>query len=154
MKKMIPIKQQLPHRYPFLFVDRIVEQVNGQLVRGYKNITHNEWFLEGHFPDEPIVPGVIITEAIAQLAAFVNLHSDEAADGQPKKGMLVSMKEIKFTKPVVPGDRLDLQFEATMLRGPYLKGNGQASVDGKVVCTVQEMLIYSPELARKETSRI
>ncbi|PWW06546.1 3-hydroxyacyl-[acyl-carrier-protein] dehydratase [Paenibacillus cellulosilyticus] len=150
---MIAITQQLPHRYPFLFVDRIVEQVNGQLVRGYKNITHNEWFLEGHFPDEPIVPGVIITEAIAQLAAFVNLPIEEVGS-KPKKGMLVSMKAVKFSKPVVPGDRLDLQFEATMLRGPYLKGNGQASVDGKVVCTVDEMLIYTPELVvRKETAR-
>ncbi|GMK37001.1 3-hydroxyacyl-[acyl-carrier-protein] dehydratase FabZ [Paenibacillus sp. CCS19] len=151
---MIAIAQQLPHRYPFLFVDRIVDQVNGQLVRGYKNITHNEWFLEGHFPDEPIVPGVIIMEAIAQLAAFVNIGSDEhkVGDGKPQKGMLVSMKEIKFIKPVVPGDRLDLQFEAVMLRGPYLKGNGQASVEGTIVCKVHEMLIYSPEPARKETA--
>ncbi|MFD2670777.1 3-hydroxyacyl-ACP dehydratase FabZ [Marinicrinis sediminis] len=131
----------LPHRYPFVMVDRITARQSGKWVKGLKNVTHNEWFFQGHFPDKPVMPGVLITEAIAQLGAFVFAEDDPHA-GKGQIGMIASIKEIKFMQPVVPGHQLELYFEVIQARGPYLKGKGEASVRGKTVASIQELIIF------------
>lgn len=134
---MITITSVLPHRYPFVFVDRITGREIGKWVRGRKMVTHNEWFFQGHFPDEPIMPGVLIIEAIAQLGAFVDCSQDER-----KIGMLASVESIKWRAPVVPGDELSLYFEVTSCKGPFIKGNGCASVDGIEVATANGLTVF------------
>ncbi|SEG71388.1 3-hydroxyacyl-ACP dehydratase FabZ [Paenibacillus sp. UNC499MF] len=133
-----PVTSVLPHRYPFLLIDRVTEVEPGVWARGYKNVSINEWFFQGHFPDEPIMPGVLITEAMAQLGAFA-IHKPGQA---PFAGMIASIKEIKFHKPVLPGDRLDLFYEVLSHKGPYVKGNAQASVKGETVAKAAEMIVY------------
>lgn len=135
---MTDITSVLPHRYPFLFVDRITEIKPGDYVRGYKNITYNEYFFNGHFPNNPILPGVIIIEAMTQIAKFATY--EEGNDDN--LGMIVSIKEVQFKKPVVPGDKLELFFKVNSHRGKYLNGSAEASVNGKTVATISEALIY------------
>jgi 3-hydroxyacyl-[acyl-carrier-protein] dehydratase len=142
---MRDIESVLPHRYPFLFIDRVVEVESGKWAKAVKNVTRNEWFFNGHFPGDPIMPGVLITEAIAQLSAFAT--SDE--DSSPNiSGMIASIKGIKFMAPVVPGDQLVLYFEIISRKGPFLKGKGNASVDGKTVAQVDEIVIMTKPSVR------
>lgn len=147
------IESVLPHRYPFLFVDRIVACEPGKRAIGVKNVTRNEWFFSGHFPGEPIMPGVLITEAIAQMSAFalsVPAVNDPAVqERKAAVGMIASIKGIKFIAPVVPGDQLELLFEVISARGPYVKGRGEASVDGRVVTVIEEMVIVA-QAAKQE----
>lgn len=125
------IKEILPHRYPFLMVDRVEEIVLGQSARGYKNVSANEEFFNGHFPQHPVMPGVLILEALAQLGAIAILSMDEY---KGKLGFLVGADKVKWRKQVVPGDKLDLHIEIVKMRGPIGIGKGTATVDGKVVC--------------------
>lgn len=125
------IKEILPHRYPFLMVDRVEEIVLGQSARGYKNVSVNEEFFNGHFPQHPVMPGVLILEALAQLGAIAILSMDEY---KGKLGFLVGADKVKWRKQVVPGDKLDLHIEIVKMRGPIGIGKGTATVDGKVVC--------------------
>lgn len=146
---MDEIERTLPHRYPFLLVDRLVERVPGAYARGIKNITRNEWFFQGHFPGEPIMPGVLITEAIAQIAAFACEDAEEAgAEGRGKcrgYGMLAGMKQVRFLGKVLPGDQLELFFRVTAAKGPYRRGAGSASVGGRTVCSIEEMTLFVPK---------
>ena len=125
------IKEILPHRYPFLMVDRVEEIVLGQSARGYKNVSANEEFFNGHFPEYPVMPGVLILEALAQLGAIAILSTEEHIG---KLGFLVGADKVKWRKQVVPGDRLDLHIEIIKMRGPIGIGKGTATVDGKVAC--------------------
>lgn len=125
------IKEILPHRYPFLMVDRVEEIVLGQSARGYKNVSANEEFFNGHFPEYPVMPGVLILEALAQLGAIAILSMEE---DKGKLGFLVGADKVKWRKQVVPGDRLDLHIEIIKMRGPIGIGKGTATVDGKVAC--------------------
>lgn len=125
------IKEILPHRYPFLMVDRAEEIVLGQSARGYKNVSANEEFFNGHFPEYPVMPGVLILEALAQLGAIAILSMEEH---KGKLGFLVGADKVKWRKQVVPGDRLDLHIEIIKMRGPIGIGKGTATVDGKVAC--------------------
>ena len=118
------IREILPHRYPFLLVDRVTEVVEGKSIKGYKNVTINDQFFQGHFPEKPIMPGVLILEALAQLGAVSILSMDD---------------KVKWRKPVVPGDRLDLSCEIIKLRGPIGIGKAVATVDGKKVCEAEIM---------------
>ncbi|MCG7408928.1 3-hydroxyacyl-ACP dehydratase FabZ [Paenibacillus sp. ACRRX] len=136
---MTDVISVLPHRSPFLFVDRVVECVPGVMARGYKQITRNEWFFAGHFPEEPIMPGVLMTEAIAQLSAF----AASPYEGGPRRGMIASVGYTKYAGIVRPGDRLDLYFEIVTQKGAFTKGKGTASVEGKVMVSVEDLIIYT-----------
>jgi 3-hydroxyacyl-[acyl-carrier-protein] dehydratase len=123
------IEQIIPHRYPMLLVDRMLEIEPGQRGVGIKNVSANEWFFEGHFPGNKVMPGVLIVEAMAQVAA-VTLLKDMAASG--KTPMFAGIEDMKFRKPVLPGDQLRMEFTLEKLRGPVGKGHVKATVDGKV----------------------
>ena len=126
------IREYLPHRYPFLLVDRVVElDVEGKRIRAYKNVSINEPFFQGHFPSEPVMPGVLIVEAMAQTAAVLVV----ATFGGQSEGKLVyfmSIDGVRFRRPVVPGDRLELHVEKIQSRGNVWKFSGKAMVEGKV----------------------
>ena len=130
------IGEILPHRYPFLLVDRVTEVVEGKSIKGYKNVTINDQFFQGHFPEKPIMPGVLILEALAQLGAVSILSMDEFKGKIP---MFAGADKVKWRRPVVPGDRLDLSCEIIKLRGPIGIGKAVATVDGKKVCEAEIM---------------
>ena len=130
------IREILPHRYPFLLVDRVTEVVEGKSIKGYKNVTINDQFLQGHFPEKPIMPGVLILEALAQLGAVSILSMNEFKGKIP---MFAGADKVKWRKPVVPGDRLDLSCEIIKLRGPIGIGKAVATVEGKKVCEAEIM---------------
>lgn len=124
------IKEIIPHRYPFLLVDRIVELEEGKRALGIKNVTANEEFFQGHFPDYPVMPGVLIVEALAQVGAVIILKM------QANKGKLAffaGIDNFRFKGQVKPGDQLQLKVEMTRLRGSVGKGHATAKVDGEVV---------------------
>lgn len=125
------IKEILPHRYPFLMIDRVEEVIEGKSAKGYKNITINENFFNGHFPDYPVMPGVLILEALAQMGAICILSME---DFKGKIGFLVGADKVRWKKQVVPGDKLDLEIEITRLKGSIGIGKGKATVDDKLVC--------------------
>jgi len=125
------IMKLLPHRYPFLLVDRITEVESGKKIVGLKNVTINEPFFPGHFPGHPVMPGVLIVEAMAQVAAILVYSSSE--DNLGKITYFVGIDNTKFRKPVVPGDQLRLELEVTGVRRGIYTFSGKAFVDGKLV---------------------
>jgi UDP-3-O-[3-hydroxymyristoyl] N-acetylglucosamine deacetylase/3-hydroxyacyl-[acyl-carrier-protein] dehydratase len=126
------IMKVLPHRYPFLLVDRIVELEERTRVVGIKNVTINEPFFQGHFPGHPIMPGVLIVEAMAQTGGMLLLGA--FPDPQEKVVYFTSLDNVKFRRPVKPGDQLRFELEIVQIRGPVCKMRGVAKVDGAVVC--------------------
>jgi 3-hydroxyacyl-[acyl-carrier-protein] dehydratase len=125
------IEAILPHRYPFLLVDRIVDYEPGKRVVGLKNVTLNEPFFAGHFPGAPVMPGVLIVEAMAQTAGVMMLAS--LPDRQTKLVFFTGIDGAKFRRPVVPGDQLRLELTVLKLRPRYIKLRGEAYVDGQLV---------------------
>lgn len=125
----------LPHRYPFLLVDRIVEYVESDRLKAYKNVTVNEPFFQGHFPELPVMPGVLMCEALAQAGGLLTLLSEpEMATGE-KVFLFTGIDKVRFRAPVVPGDRLDLEVYDVKRKLSLVKMSGKASVNGKVVCS-------------------
>lgn len=124
------IQDILPHRYPFLLVDRILDFDEEHIV-GIKNVTVNEPFFQGHFPDFPVMPGVLITEAMAQVAGILVLRS--IPDRKSKLVLLASVDEAKFRKPVRPGDQLRIEMKMEKRKATVVKMRGEATVDGVVV---------------------
>ena len=124
------IQEILPHRYPFLLVDKIVEIEEGKSIKGIKNVTANEEFFCGHFPGKPIMPGVLITEALAQVGAVLLLSMDE---NRGKIGVFTGINNFKFRRQVIPGDVLELNAELLQYRHGMGKANVKATVDGQVV---------------------
>ncbi|HEY3375690.1 MAG TPA: 3-hydroxyacyl-ACP dehydratase FabZ [Candidatus Aquicultor sp.] len=124
------IQKIIPHRYPFLLVDRILELEPGKRAKGLKNVTVNEPFFVGHFPEYPVMPGVLIVEALAQVGA-VSILSVEANKG--KIAFFGGIDGFRFKRQVMPGDQLTLEVEITKSRGPIGKGTAVATVDGDVV---------------------
>jgi len=122
----------LPHAYPFLLVDRIVEVEPGKRIVGIKNVTYNEPFFPGHFPGRPIMPGVLIVEAMAQTAGLLVFHSSPEED-HSKTVFFLGMDNVRFRKPVIPGDQLRLELEITKHRQSIWRFKGKALVEGKVV---------------------
>ena len=125
------IKEILPHRYPFLMIDRVEEVIEGKIAKGYKNITINENFFNGHFPEYPVMPGVLILEALAQMGAICILSME---DFKGKIGFLVGADKVRWKKQVMPGDKLELEIEIIKLRGSIGVGKGKATVDNQIVC--------------------
>lgn len=127
------IKQFLPHRYPFLLVDRVTELTPGEAVVGFKNITGNEELFNGHFPGQSIFPGVLMCEAMAQVSAILGFAT---SGNRPSEGYLylfAGLDNVKFKKQVVPGDRLDLFSTLVSERRGIFKFNCRAEVDGRLV---------------------
>jgi len=122
------IMQYLPHRYPFLLVDRITDLQPGKSITGIKNVTFNEPFFQGHFPGQPIMPGVLIIEAMAQVAGIAAFSSGM----EGKAVYFMSIEKAKFRRPVVPGDQLRLEIKVLQQRGNVWKFSGAASVEGKL----------------------
>ncbi len=123
------IKKILPHRYPFLLVDRVTACDGTKTIRGYKNVTGNEDFFQGHFPGNPVMPGVLIIEAMAQLGAVLLM---QRFVGQKVYAYFAGIEKARFKKPVVPGDRLDLDVLVVRDRGKFAVIEGKASVDGQL----------------------
>ncbi len=124
------IQSIIPHRWPFLLVDRIDELEPGVRAVGVKNVTINEPFFQGHFPGHPIMPGVLIVEALAQVGSVAILSKEE---NKGKVGYFAGIDSFRFRKPVQPGDVLRLEVSLTRVRGPVGKGSARAKVDGQTV---------------------
>jgi beta-hydroxyacyl-ACP dehydratase FabZ len=137
------IRTILPHRYPFLLVDKIVELDNDRVV-GIKNVTFNEPFFTGHFPDFPVMPGVLIVEAMAQAAGVLVLKS--IPDRENKLVLLVAIENCRFRRQVVPGDTLRMEMKVIKRKASVAKMAGVATVDGQVAAEVEVMC----KLADKE----
>jgi len=125
------IKKRIPHRYPFLMVDRIIESAPGRCT-GIKNVTINECFFTGHFPQQAIMPGNLITESMAQVAAFVGPPPEEGIEPTIKKAYLVAVN-MKFHKPVIPGDQLIISVKVVKRLGKLTMFEGEAKVNGEIV---------------------
>ncbi len=130
------IQAILPHRYPFLLVDRLLEVVPGERAVGLKNVTINEPFFQGHFPGYPVMPGVLIVEAMAQVGAAAILTMEE---NRGRLALFTGIDNLRFKRQVVPGDTLRLEMEIIKMRGPVGKGRGTATVEGKVVAAGELM---------------
>ena len=135
MMKIGDIKAYLPQRYPFLMVDRVVEIELGKRIKAYKNVTTNEEFFQGHFPHKPIMPGVMIIEAMAQAAGVLGFKSQEKLPSEGYLYYFVGADNVRFKRPVVPGDQLILEAEIVTVRSGIFKFNCTASVDGELACT-------------------
>lgn len=129
MLNNIEIQNILPHRYPFLLVDKITELEEGKSIKGIKNVTVNEPFFQGHFPGNPIMPGVLICEALAQVGAVLLLSLPE---NKGKLGVFTGINNFKFRRQVVPGDTLELSAELITYRHGMGKANVKAEVEGQV----------------------
>ena len=129
------IMQVIPHRYPFLLVDRIIEMDPPKRVVGIKNVTINEPFFQGHFPGHPIMPGVLIVEAMAQVGGMLLMGA--VPDPANKVVYFTSLNNVKWRKPVKPGDQLRMELEMLQVRGPMCRMQGVAKVDGEVVCEAE-----------------
>ncbi|WJI25583.1 3-hydroxyacyl-ACP dehydratase FabZ [Thermosynechococcus sp. B1] len=131
------LQQLLPHRYPFLLVDRIIDYVPEKYAVGLKNVTINEPFFQGHFPGRPIMPGVLIVEALAQVGGVVLMQMNWAKD---KLSVFTGIDKVRFRRPVVPGDQLILRAELLVVKQQRIgKMQGRAEVNGQLVCEGEMM---------------
>lgn len=136
---MLDVKEifkHIPHRYPFLLVDRIVEIHGDEKVVGIKNVSINEYFFQGHFPHHPVMPGVLICEAMAQVGAIF-AHNARGGIADNKVFVLTGLDNVKFKRPVEPGDQLRMELTCLKRRGSYWKMQGIATVEGKVVAQAE-----------------
>lgn len=132
------IREFLPHRYPFLLVDRVVDlDVEGKRITAYKNVTVNEPFFNGHFPQHPIMPGVLIIEAMAQAAGILGFKMMGAKPADGTLYYFVGSDKLRFRQPVVPGDRLQLDARFLSCKRSIWKFECSATVDGKEVCAAE-----------------
>ena len=134
------IRELIPHRYPFLLVDRIEEIEPGVRAVGIKNVTQNEPFFEGHFPDYPVMPGVLIVEAMAQVGA-VGVMAKEEFRG--KLALFAGIDGVRFRRQVIPGDVLRMEVEISRLKGSVGRGRGAATVNGERVCEADLMFAFA-----------
>ena len=126
------IMEMIPHRFPFLMIDRVVDVVPDQVATGIKNVTINEYFFQGHFPGHAVMPGVLLIEAMAQTAAVLVVYT-LGPDAEGKLVYFMSIENAKFRRPVVPGDQLRVHVSKERNRGPVWKLRGEVKVDGTTV---------------------
>ena len=136
------VKNYLPHRYPFLLVDRVVDMVPGETLRAFKNVTVNEPFFQGHFPHRPVMPGVLILEAMAQACAI--LASSSLGEGASDKRVyyFTGIDKARFKRPVEPGDRIDIDVRILRRIKNMWKCEASAEVDAKLCCSAELMFTY------------
>jgi 3-hydroxyacyl-[acyl-carrier-protein] dehydratase len=135
------IQELLPHRYPFLLVDRIIELVPRERIVGIKQVSINEPFFQGHFPGAPVMPGVLVIEALAQVGAVLALR--EIEDRDSKLVLFTGIREARFRKPVVPGDTLTLEVTALRIGSRIQRMRGEAKVDGQLVADADIMSVIA-----------
>jgi 3-hydroxyacyl-[acyl-carrier-protein] dehydratase len=135
------IQELLPHRYPFLLVDRIIELVPRERIVGIKQVSINEPFFQGHFPGAPVMPGVLVVEALAQVGAVLALR--EIEDRDQKLVLFTGIREARFRKPVVPGDTLTLEVTALRIGSRIQRMRGEAKVDGELVADADIMSVIA-----------
>ncbi len=139
------ILEHLPHRYPFLLVDRVLEVVPGKSIHAYKNVTMNEPFFVGHFPHHPVMPGVLIMEALAQAAGILSFKTMDTKPDANSVFYFVGIDECRFKKPVMPGDQLHLHVQiARQMRGIWkyvaeARVDGQVVAEGKLMCAQRDI---------------
>ncbi|QUL53142.1 3-hydroxyacyl-ACP dehydratase FabZ [Paenibacillus tritici] len=133
------IQARIPHRYPFLLVDRITELDEGKRAVGIKNVSINEPFFHGHFHGYPVMPGVLIVEALAQVGGLAMSKQEESGS---TIGLLTGIDNCRFKRQVKPGDQLRLEFEVTRVKEMIVKGTGTATVDGERVCEAEIMFAF------------
>jgi len=133
------ILEHLPHRYPFLIIDRVTECKVGERLVGYKNVTYNEPHFQGHFPNKEVMPGVLIIEALAQATGILAFRTNGKVPDDDSLYYLVGVDGVRFKRPVIPGDQLKLEVDIIKTKRGVWKFNGVASVDGEMVCTAELM---------------
>ena len=144
------IMQLLPHRYPILLVDRVLDYEPRQWIRGIKNVSFNEQIFQGHFPKQPVFPGVYIVEAMAQTGGCLIMQ--EFDDRESKVIYFMAIDKVKFRKPVLPGDQLVMEVKVLSLKGRICKMRGEAFVDGQKVAEA-EFMSFLQNLSSEETAR-
>lgn len=142
MLSIVDIQKIIPHRFPFLLVDRIIEIEPMKRAIGIKNVSYNEQFFQGHFPGEPIMPGVLIVEAMAQVGGVAMLYAEEH---RGKIAYFAGIDKVKFRRPVVPGDQLKMVAEIIKVRGNIGRIFAQSFVDGELVAEGELMFALSQE---------
>lgn len=135
------IQKIIPHRYPFLLVDRITELEEGKKAVGLKNVTINEEYFNGHFPGYPVMPGVLIVEALAQVGAVAMLQKEE---NRGRLAFFAGIDNCRFKRQVIPGDTLKLEVEITRMRGSIGKGKAIATVEGEIACEAEITFALGP----------
>jgi 3-hydroxyacyl-[acyl-carrier-protein] dehydratase len=135
MIRITSLLDHMPHRYPFLLVDRVLEVVPGERIRGIKNVTINEHFFQGHFPEHPIMPGVLIVEAMAQLSGVLAFETKKRRPADGYTYFLAATDRTRFRRPVVPGDQLVMESRLLADRRGVIKFDCQAYVDGDLACS-------------------
>jgi 3-hydroxyacyl-[acyl-carrier-protein] dehydratase len=144
------IQKVLPHRPPFLLVDRVVEHEKGKRLLAWKSVTMNEPFFVGHFPGHPVMPGVLILEAMAQAAALVAMLALPPEEISKKVTYLMGIDSARFRRPVVPGDRLELDVQVVKQKGAVWKMAGRALVDGQVAAEAEYMAMLADPNEQKQ----
>lgn len=145
MIDILQLQKFIPHRFPFLLVDRVIDITTGESIQAIKNVSINEWFFQGHFPNSPVMPGVLIVEALAQAAGIFMGKSleDQGEDMSNKLMFFMSIDNVKFRQVVTPGDQLNLHVKLTQKRAKIAKFEAKASVNEKVVVEADFMAMIT-----------